>query len=224
MSKICFLFVSLFLSLNARENPFFPIEGEKDITVTSNENMEKAPLKKVPINLPSQARVVQKVTLEYKNLDGSIESKSISIDNKIDWHTPVYLSQNGFKEETVIEENSTKEKVTQKTKNIQEDKSSQFTEIASTPFIRFLSSKNKIQILTKHKLLRDFILVNPHRVVLDFESDVDVKNYTIKGTKIIVQEIRIGNHKGYFRAVIELDGKYRYKKSEISGGYEFKLL
>jgi hypothetical protein len=55
--------------------------------------MTKEPLKRATIAISSQARVIKKVTVEFKNLDGSIESKSIDLDNAIDWHLPLFISQ-----------------------------------------------------------------------------------------------------------------------------------
>ena len=79
--------------LDARDNPFVSTDGGFDMPFTSNENKTKEPLKRVTITIPSQARVIKKVTVEFKNLDGSIESKSIDLDNAVDWHLPLFISQ-----------------------------------------------------------------------------------------------------------------------------------
>jgi len=86
--KLFLVTLFLFVSLQARENPFFPSEGEKDIPYTSNENTTIPQLKRATISLPTRARVIKKVTIEYKNLDGSIENKSIELENSVDWHLP----------------------------------------------------------------------------------------------------------------------------------------
>ncbi len=93
MIRTLFISVLLLATLNARENPFFPLVGEKDIPLTSNEDRNKEPLKRAAITLPAQARILQKVTVEFKNLDGSLESKSIELDNYVDWHLPIFISQ-----------------------------------------------------------------------------------------------------------------------------------
>ncbi|MDY0238878.1 MAG: AMIN domain-containing protein, partial [Campylobacterales bacterium] len=39
----------------------------------------------------------------------------------------------------------------------------------------------------------------------------------------IFSKIRVGNHAGYYRAVIELDGLYRYNMQKIPDGYILNL-
>ena len=92
--KFFLIILSLFISLYARENPFMPTDGEIDIPLTSNKDNSKPALQKATISLPKYARILQKVTIEYKNLDGSVESKSIELDNSVDWHLPIFISQN----------------------------------------------------------------------------------------------------------------------------------
>ena len=94
MIKILFYILTLAIILEARENPFFPADGEMDIPLTSNLSTKIPALKRATISLPPQARVIQKVTVEYKNLDGSIKTKSVTINNAVDWHLPIFISQN----------------------------------------------------------------------------------------------------------------------------------
>ena len=207
MTRILFIFIILILSLNARENPFFASVGEKDINFSSNENRAKEPLKRATITLPAQARILQKVTIEYKNLDGSIEKKSIELDNAVDWHLPVFISQNY----------STAEKTT-----VKKVKKSNYKKIAFIKYAKFYKSNKILKIVTKDKMLRNFLLTKPHRIVFDFKRESKMKSYekTLKG---IFCKIRVGNHDGYYRAVVELDGLYRYKMTKVSDGYLFKL-
>ena len=85
--------IVLMTSLIARENPFFADKDEKDIIVSSNQDNTKIALKRATITLPSEARILQKVTIEYKNIDGSIDKKSIVLDNSVNWHLPIFISQ-----------------------------------------------------------------------------------------------------------------------------------
>ncbi len=213
---IRFLLLSLFIlvTLNARENPFFASSGEKDIPFTSNENRTKLPLKRATISLPAQARVLQKVTLEYQNLDGSIEKKSIELDNAVDWHLPVFISQS-YNEEEKNNTTKLKRKISKKTDN--------YNEIASNKYVKFYSSNKTLKVVTEDKLLRSFLLVNPHRIVLDFKRDSNMKSYSKNIPKNIFTKVRIGNHDGYYRVVIELDGLYRYKVHKTDTGYRILL-
>jgi len=208
--RILLIMLFLLITLNARENPFFPTEGEVDIPLTSTKDMSSPALKRATITLPSQARILQKVTIEFKNLDGSIESKTIKLNNSIDWHLPIFISQSY----SVINESVAP--------NIKEIPTS-FEKIASVKYATFLSSEKILKIVTKDKIIRNFLLVNPHRIVIDFQRDTSLKSYTKKVDKNIFSLIRVGNHSGYYRAVVELDGLYRYTMQKVSDGYIFTL-
>ena len=210
MSLIRVLLISFFLiiSLDARQNPFFPASGEEEIPYTSNEDRSKAPLKRATIDIPSQARTIQRVSVEFKNLDGSLESKSIELDNSIDWHLPIFISQS-YQDD---------KKTTPK-----KEKKDKFVKLSEIKFASFYADDKTLKIITKDKMIRDFLLVNPHRIVIDFEKDAKLKFMSKENKDSIFSKIRVGNHKGYYRVVVELDGYYRYKKQKIDKGYLFKL-
>jgi len=200
----------LLLTLNARENPFFPAKGEKDIPYTSNQVKTLKPLKRSSITLPSSARTIKKVTIEYENLDASVAKKSIELDNSIDWHLPIFISQS-------ISQNKKPPKKSIKKKNLK------YKKIASVKYVTFFSSKKTLKIITKDKIIRNFFLATPARIVLDFKRDGRLKSYLKKNINNIFTKIRIGNHAGYYRAVVELDGQYKYKMQKIKNGYLIKL-
>ena len=214
MIKALFITILLLLSLNARENPFFADKGEKDIPYSSNENRIKTPLLRATITLPAQARILQKVTVEYKNLDGSLETKSIELDNSVDWHLPIFISQNYRAGQTENKSAKIKKQSVNKTK---------YKEIASISPLKIYSSGKNLKLVTADKMLRNFMLVNPHRVVVDFKRDSSMKSYVKKNPKNIFTKVRIGNHDGYYRVVIELDGLYRHTLDKISNGYLLEL-
>ncbi|MEA3370201.1 MAG: AMIN domain-containing protein [Campylobacterota bacterium] len=216
MLKTTVLILFLMTSLSARENPFFPSTGEKDIPLTSNINTELSPLKRATLTLPSTARVIERVTVEYKSLDGSKHTQSIELENTIDWHLPIFVSQSYGSDERKVQR-------VDKTQKVKKKKSS-YKKIASIKFISFYSSGKKLKVITEDKVLRDFLLVKPHRIVCDFKRETDIKSFVKEIPKnSLFTKIRIGNHKGYYRVVIELDGYYRYKMSEIEKGYIFEL-
>jgi hypothetical protein len=214
--KILFL-LFLTLSLQARENPFFAAEGEQDIPITSNTNKALPPLKRATLTLPSTARVIEGVTINYKTLDGAKHTKSITLQNAIDWHLPIFISQ------SYVQENA-KTKKQYKVRKVQK-KDTKFKKIVSLKFISLYENDKTLKILTQDKLLRDFILVEPHRIVCDFARDTDIGSYTKaakKGSKFT--QVNFGTHKGYYRVVIRLDGHYRYKIRKIKGGYSVTLM
>ncbi|MBL0708702.1 MAG: AMIN domain-containing protein [Sulfurimonas sp.] len=207
MIRVLFFSSLALLSLEARENPFFPSKGEKDIAYTSNSVKTIAPLKHSSIGLPSSARIIKKVTIEYENLDASVETKSIKLNNSVDWHLPIFITQSYDRSKP-------------RTKQI---KKRNYKEIASIKYAKFFSYENTLKIITKDKIIRNFILPEPHRIVIDFKKDASLKSYSKENKKGIFCKVRVGNHEGYYRAVIELDGKYRYEMQKIPNGYLFTL-
>lgn len=205
---ITFLFP---LFLFCRENPFFPAEGELDMPFSSNIAAEFEPLGRATLKLPSTARVIENVTVTYKNLDGSIDTTTLELGNAVDWHLPLFISQNF--------ESSTPE-TTKK-----EQKIEAFKELASLEFIALYATSTEIKLITEDEIVRDFLLPKPHRIVCDFKRDINIRSFSkdINGVKAI-KKFRIGNHSGYYRVVIELDGYYNYKIQKQKKGYLFKLL
>ncbi|MBL1243212.1 MAG: AMIN domain-containing protein [Sulfurimonas sp.] len=207
---ICLVFIS---SLNARQNPFFPSKNETDISYSTNKVSKIEPLKRATLTLPSTARTLESVTITYKNLDGSIVSKKEVLGNSVDWHLPIFVSQNIGGDEKELN-----------TKTVSK-KSEPLRKIASLSFISLYANKKQFNLITKDKMLRNFLLTKPHRIVCDFKRDINIRSYKKKiDTKSIIKKIKIGNHKGYYRVVIELDGLYRYKKTPMKDGYSFTLL
>lgn len=221
MKKILLLSSLLLFTLSARENPFFPSEGQNDIPVTTNITEEIPPLKRAAMTLPSTARVVESFTVTYKNLDGSVAHKSVKLGNSIDWHLPLFLTQSYSEHNNAIQKKSTPKIETQ-----QSHKSANILHnIESLKFVKFSSSNKEFKIITSDKLLRDFILTRPHRIVADFKRESDIPSYLKKDLKTeYFKELRVGNHKGYYRVVITLDGYYRYKKITTNNGITFKLI
>lgn len=217
--KVLSLFALLILTLHARENPFFPPEGEKDIFITTNKDNSKIPLKQAAITLPSQARVLQKVTIELKNLDGSIETKSIELDNSIDWHLPIFISQ-GYRETAVP---TPKEKELSKTTTTTTPTPTKKNDIQNGIGPKLSVEGKSLKVTTKNEAIRNFLIANPHRIVIDFKSSAEVTSFVKKDFDKVFQEVRVGNHKNYYRVVVELDGFYKYNFKKVDDGYIVEL-
>ncbi len=203
------LMIPLFLC--ARENPFFPVDDAMDLPLTSNHIDGAKRLKRATITLPSTARTIESISVEYKNLDGSIATKKIELHNAIDWHLPLFISQN-YNE-------------SQKESSALNKKHTVYKKIINLPFISFYKSGKRLKIITKDKMLRNFLLVKPHRIVCDFKHQTNFRSYIKKlPNSSFFKKIRLGTHKGYYRVVIELDGYYQYKVKKIASGYLFILL
>ncbi len=190
MIKIFTVIFFINIALISRENPFLPATDEKGILVTANKKIEYAPLQHATITLPSTARTVENITIKYKNLDGSVTEKTEKLGNSVDWHLPLFLSQKLH--------SSVKEKKSE-------------LELLKTHFVKISSTQKVIKISTRDKIIRNFMLTNPHRIVCDIKKAINMRSLEKSISKhSIVKKIRIGNHKGYYRIVIELDGHYKY--------------
>jgi len=179
------------VSLFARDNPFFPADPNEVEVTTSNRVETLAPFSKQTISLPNSARAIKAVTITYQNLDGSISNETMALNNKIDWHEPFILSQKSTRV-------SSKAKM-QKSRSIK------------TKYITFTPEGKKMRLVTKDKLLRNFMLTNPHRIVMDFAKNTSFRPKSFKVNQAPFTKIRMGNHNKYYRVVIELDGQYNYK-------------
>ena len=212
MQKFSFLLLLFSLTIFARENPFFPVSSTQDIEVTTNQLDSITPLDQVSIELPSTARVLESISVTYKNLDGSLVTKKLKVKRSIDWHLPLFISQN-------YQQNAKQKAVHKELKNFR------YKKVGSLPFVKFYANAKNLKIITKDKLLRDFLLVKPHRIVCDFKRDIDIRSYVKKLPKSMAfKTIKVGTHKGYYRVVIELDGYYVYKVKKQKNGYLFSLL
>ena len=180
-----------FVTLFARDNPFFPADPNAIQVTTSNRVEVLAPFSTQNISLPNSARAVKAITITYQNLDGSIANETMDLNNKIDWHEPFV--------------------VTQKQTHLVEKEKSKKSKVINAKFIKFSSSGKKMNIITKDKLLRNFMLTNPHRVVMDFSRNTSFRPKHFSINKAPFKKIRMGNHDKYYRVVIELDGQYKYK-------------
>ena len=201
----------LALALDARENPFFPSSGELDIPLTNNQIVTIEPLKRATITLPSTARTIESLTIKYKNLDGSLVDKTISLGNAVDWHLPLFFSQNIALHDTG---------------NTRYKKREKYVKIAKLKFISLHEGNRNLKIITKDRMIRNFLLTKPHRIVCDFKRKLNIRSYElfVKDKKSVITKVRFGNHDGYYRVVIELDGYYSYKKLDIKNGYLLNFL
>jgi len=198
MLRHLFALIILFDLSYARENPFFFAEGTKALPVSSNKTKSIEPLRRAAITLPASARVIKKVTIDYQNLDGSIAKKTISLDRSVDWHLPIFVSQTF----------TTDEKPEKKRHTLS---GKEFSLIADMDVVRYYQSGNTLRIETADKLIRHFMVIKPHRIVMDFKREMELSTRSKKLKGKPFTKIRMGNHDGYYRVVIELDGQYHYK-------------
>jgi len=200
VKKVFLFIVTIFLI--ARDNPFMPTVKTKIIT----NNHAKIPdfFEETKISLPNSARMIRKITITYQKFDGSIDKISKKVNSRADWHYPLILSHNRI---------NTKKDPTKlrqlKLKNID--------------FVKMQVSQKVFLLQTDDKKIRDFMLNDPYRIVIDFKSN---KTFYTKSTKIknsYFKKVTIGNHDKYYRLVLYLDGYYDYKVTKKITGFLITL-
>jgi len=187
--KFIFLLITFFFSLIARDNPFADVISNESFPISTNIPQTLTDLEYESFRLPNSARVLKRVIIEYQNLDGSVEKLSTTLDKKIDWHMPLVLKH-------------------RKAPAI----GSRYKDKIKLSFIKFSTKAKQIKIKTKDKLIRHFMLVSPHRIVLDFKGSSHILSKSFGGFTKPFKKVRLGNHNGYYRVVVELDGQYEYQK------------
>lgn len=191
--KFIFLLITLLFILDARDNPFTDVVSSESFPVSTNIPKKLNDLKQESFRLPNSARVVKRVIIEYQNLDGSIDRLATSLDKKVDWHMPLVLKHR----KAPVQGSIYRDKI-------------------KLPFIKFSTKSNKMKLKTEDKLLRHFMLTRPHRIVLDFEGSIKILARSYKRFSKPFKKVRLGNHNGYYRVVVELDGQYEYQKQSYN--------
>ena len=153
--------------------------------------------KSTKTNLPDDARVLKKIIFVYQNVNGDIKQKEVKIDKYIDFHKPIYISHSPKKFKM---------------------KRLTFLDL----FTIYIKNK-KILIETKDKLIRHFFLIDPFRIVLDFQREADFLTIKRVLKNHFIKKIVVGNHKGYYRVVIYFDAKYLYKLTKLKEGIKIEL-
>jgi len=203
--KYIVIFLLSIAVMDARVNPFFPPKDDQSLSITTNTPEVHEPLRQATLSLPSSARIIKEVTVEYINLDGSTERKSITLDNSIDWHIPLVLSQANVNNTVMNNVPTVSRQIKQET---------QYKELADFKFISFDSKGKTIKLNTKDKYIRNFLIVNPYRIVIDFKGEYSFRSFSKLILNNIIKSIHIGNHNGFYRVVLELDGQYKYSFSQ----------
>lgn len=190
---LCFCALALVaIDLHARENPFEPVIRPKEDNIAPKN--AKNPFTEMDFKLPSNARILKSITITYQKIDGSIEQQTIPIDESIDWHYPLLLTQRG----AILNED--------------------VRHWTIKPF-QFFTQGNKFYLYTNAPIVRSFVLPSPYRIVLDIERKDENPSGSINlGVKYFTKA-SLGIHKDFYRFVITLDGQYPYEISRDGDYY-----
>lgn len=203
------------ISLLARENPFEAVKYSKTTGKATYKKDTIGKFNSKTVKLPSSSRILKSVELHFQNLDGSVESKNVKINKKIDWHDELVLKKLKEVEEVIVVTKINEEAIPQKSKMV--EKKRKYTNFRN--IMSFAIEDNNLYIKTKDKKIRDFLVTDPHKIVLDFKKDISfyTKVYDFKTPKF--SSITFGIHAGYYRVAIELDGQYLYDVKNTEDGY-----
>jgi len=234
MQKILWLFLSLAVILEARENPFETSMSPQTVGKTTQIKDELTDFKSTTLTLPSSARILKSASVTFQNLDGSISEEIVAIDQNVDWHLPLMLSQ---KTETnapipsvpVVTPLPIEKKDLPPAPILKEEKpSSTANTNASNAFklnedLSFFINQNEITIFTKESKIRDFLIADPYKVVIDFKKVNAYGTKSLEFNKAPFVSATLGSHDGFYRIALLLDGHYRYDLQAFNGGYIVKL-
>ncbi|MDD5211025.1 MAG: AMIN domain-containing protein [Sulfuricurvum sp.] len=201
MNKALFLSAILSCTLIARENPFFSTAESATMPISSNQVTHQPPLTTMTYNFPDQARVLKEATFTFQNVDGSLERHKLQIDQSIDWHKPLILSQY-----------STDKSTGAAASGIGESPS------VDSGFIEFKPSGNQISLTTKYPILRSFSLSDPSSIIVDFSHATPFSPYEKTLESSPFTKVKVSSHGKFARATITLDGRYTCTVSKTLQG------
>ncbi len=222
----------------ARENPFAVAMDPSQVGKTTQIKEERVEFNSTKITLPSSARILKSASVIFQNIDGSISEEIVGIEQDIDWHHPLILSTQ--KPPTLQETTLTPSVPTtppnklapQATKKAEIKKEDAQADVAVKSFSRVVLSEgieleiehNSMTIYTKDKKVRDFIVSNPYKIVVDFSKEKSsFVTKLAEFSKAPFVSAALGNHDGFYRVAITLDGHYRYDIKSVDGGYFISL-
>ncbi len=198
MNKTLLLSSLLITALFARENPFFSLSEGVVLPVSSEKNTNKPPLTSMTYNFPNNSRLLKEVSFTFQNIDGSFETRKLEIDQSIDWHTPLVISQSSGQSNVPVP--------------IGKPSS------ANNGFIQFIGSGNRMSIITKEPMIRQFTLTDPDSVVVDFKHNGIFESYQKELSSAPYIKAKVTNHGNFARAILTLDGHHICNVSKTDQG------
>ena len=234
MSKVLWLILSLMMIAEARENPFETLEASKSVGKATQIEEQRENFDSTTYSLPSTARVLKSVTFSFQNLDGSISDEAVSVDKNVDWHDPLVVSiqKNAAQANPQTTTSTTPlpkaSAPSTKTKEPEASvkKVTQEKVVDTLKFNATLSlgvNGDEISIFTKDTKVRDFLIADPYKVVVDFKKTTSFSTQTLEINHAPFVSATLGDHEGFYRIAILLDGHYRYDILPFNGGYVIKL-
>ncbi|MDL0088793.1 AMIN domain-containing protein [Campylobacter gastrosuis] len=272
--RIFYLFVAVFVSCFARENPFVPSGDINGEIITTNIKEEYEVFNKQSIKFPSDASLLLNIKIKYRANDGTIKEKSIDINKTIN-HNDEYALLKLNEPKPVVskkldvsvtmpdvsvvkvvkksDENATLPKPSDApilTQKSEQNNTEVVVKHVKTPineqvktakkgdlniklplksvkfmdFIRFDADKNRLNIITKDKIIRHF-KHEKDKIVVDFKGKPMFKTKDIELNTGEFSKVTLGWHKSFYRVVIKLKKPQKYELNALKdeSGYEINL-
>ncbi|WP_305862706.1 AMIN domain-containing protein [Helicobacter cholecystus] len=200
MKKAIYISAMCLNLLLGREDPF-ELKMTPKKSPQSVEGEISQPLESLDVKLPSTTRILKEVKFIYQKIDGSIGEKSVKIERDIDWHYPITISQIGDK--SIIEEK----------------KPMSYT----LGDFEFIIIGKSIRIYSPYKILQNFVLPKPFRIIIDLRRTEKIINQDIKLKGRFFTDISLGTHQDFYRVTLALDGQYGYNIEQDEKGYIITL-
>ncbi len=208
--KIFFLILFSLSVLIARDNPFAPVKKEqiellhKPIPICDFNKTKPTKIKKTNIQPDIKiAKTIPIETLQPKEIK-IIEQKPKPIVAKTIKITPKKIKHRKYK------------------KPIHK---ARYRQIYKNENLKIALANNHIKIITNDKLLKNWILKNPKRLVLDFGDDFIIyPSYQKTISSRFIKVLKIGTHDCFYRVTLELKNRNRYTIKNTSYGYFITLL
>lgn len=252
MQKVLWLILSVMMIAEARENPFRATDSAANVGKATQIDEKLEDFNTSSIVLPSTARILKSVTVTFQNLDGSISEEVVGIDKVADWHYPLILSPKKPVVEAPAPVSTSAAKTAPKEKEVpvvsastdtnnsnSVEQNVKKTDVVATPkqpvktpvkdplklseTVSLGFQGKEITIFSKDTKIRDFLVADPYKVVVDFKKSRSFSTKTVPLDETPFTSATIGDHDGFYRVAIALDGQYRYDIEPFNGGYIIRL-
>ncbi|MDE5591715.1 MAG: AMIN domain-containing protein [Helicobacter sp.] len=183
--------------VSSTRDPFVPLMTPKSSGQLSNPPTLNF-FRETQIILPSTARKLKKIAIDYQNLDGSISTIEKEIEGNIDWHFPLLLQQ-----------------------SVQDSKDDKLTEKSFMlgDIFQLQINGQKLILKTHLSLIRNFILASPMRLILDFKNPTKIAIDDSFVTDLpVITEAALQTHLDFYRIILNLDGQYNYSLQSHENG------
>jgi hypothetical protein len=212
MMPVLLIFLMLFGTLQARENPFTPVPG---FTCEAKQKPIPAPdfeKKLVPVIKSAQCVATTKAPEARKTEKSQKVWKNFPPEKRTTVQ-PLPIPQPVHKKKRV-----------HRIKHIRHHHAAVFQRIYRNDNLTIYLKSNKIKIVTSDCLQKDFELKHPQRLVLDFGDDFVIYNSVDKPLhNALVKRVKIGTHACFYRVTFVLAKAMHYKVAHKIYGYLITL-